>query len=453
MIRRTKLLVAAAALAAVIVAIPWLIPAARLIPQIEAAASQRLGLPVTIGALRVFLLPLPHATAERIRIGGEAGAQIGRLRAWPALPELFSDVKVIREIRLDEVAAGQAFIERLASLPAADGPQRVRIERVVLNKGELRLSNVTLRDLSCDALIDEDGKVRTVRIDSEGRLRVEARPAERGTWALQVAARGWTPPLGPKLLFDRIDATIALRPEGMETRDLVARLYGGRAAGPLSIAWKPAWTVTGELTVEDVRLQPLAAAVANNRAISGRLTGKPRFEMRGKRPADLLPGLRLASDFRIEEGTLHKVDLVAAARNPLAQPAAGETRFDDLSGHLDIDPQGYHFTRLNVSSGLLRATGEVSVARDQRLEGRIDAELRGTASLIAVPLSVSGTVQDPALAPTRSAMAGAVAGSVLLPGIGTALGIKAGQLTERLFGKRREPAVAPNAASGTAPAR
>jgi hypothetical protein len=39
--------------------------------------------------------------------------------------------------------------------------------------------------------------------------------------------------------------------------------------------------------------------------------------------------------------------------------------------------------------------------------------------------------------PTKSAVAGAVAGSVLLPGIGTALGLKAGQLTEKLFGGKK----------------
>jgi hypothetical protein len=446
-------LVAAAALAAVIVAIPWLIPASRLIPQIEAAASERLGLPVTIDALRVFLLPWPHATAEGITIGGQAGAQIGRIRAWPALLELFSEVKVIREVRLDDVIASQAILERLAKVPPASGPQRARVERILLSRAELRLPGITLRDLSAEAGLDEDGKVRSVRVDSGGKLRIDAIPGERAAWALQVAARNWTPPLGPKLVFDRIDANVVLDAHGLETRDLTARLYGGRVSGALSIAWSPLWTVAGELAVEDVRVQPLAAAVANNRAISGRLTAKPRFELQARRPAELLPNLRLTSEFRIEEGTLHKVDLVAAARNPLAKPGAGDTRFDELSGDLDIDAQGYHFTRLNVSSGLLRATGDVSVARDQRLDGRVDAELRGTASLIAVPLSVSGTVQDPSLAPTKSAMAGAVAGSVLLPGIGTALGIKAGQLTDRLFGKRREPAVAARAQSGTAPAR
>jgi hypothetical protein len=54
-----------------------------------------------------------------------------------------------------------------------------------------------------------------------------------------------------------------------------------------------------------------------------------------------------------------------------------------------------------------------------------------------MPMRVSGTLQDPDVSPSKSAVAGAVAGSVLLPGIGTAVGLKAGQLTDMLFGPRR----------------
>jgi hypothetical protein len=158
----------------------------------------------------------------------------------------------------------------------------------------------------------------------------------------------------------------------------------------------------------------------------------------------------------IEQGMLHKVDLVAAAGNPLSREAArsGTTRFDELSGHLAIDGEGYHFSKLKVASGLLTGSGEVSVLRNERLQGRVDAELKATGSLITVPLRVAGTVHDPSVLPTKTAMVGAVAGSVLLPGVGTALGLKASQLTEKLFGKKRRPAaeLTEPRAMGTPPA-
>jgi hypothetical protein len=453
MIRRTKLLVLCLGILAVLIAgVPWLIPVSGFIPQIEAIASERLGARVTVGELRVALLPLPHATAEDITIGGSQG-RIGRIRVWPALLDLFSETKVMREVRLDDVLVSEELAGRLIALPKAEGPRRARVERLLLTNAELRLHAASLSDLSVDAELDEDGRFARVRIDAAGKLRIDARPQERNGWTLQIAARSWTPPLGPKVLFDRIDATAKLGAQGLETRDLATRLYGGRAAGALSVAWKPMWTVSGNLEVEAVRLQPLGSMLTGNRNVSGRLSGRPRFQLQGRHAADLVPSLQLASDFVIEDGTLHKVDLVAVARNPLAKASAGETRFDELSGHLDIDPQGYHFSKLRVASGLLRARGDVSVGRDQRLDGRIDAELRGTASLLSVPLSVTGTVQEPSVAPTKTAVAGAVAGSMLLPGIGTAIGIKAGQLTDRLFSRRREPVLPQSAPAPAASGR
>jgi hypothetical protein len=116
-----------------------------------------------------------------------------------------------------------------------------------------------------------------------------------------------------------------------------------------------------------------------------------------------------------------------------------------LKGHLLLDHRVYEFSDLQIASGLFKAKGEVTVNRDKALSGRVRAELRGTASLVSMPLDVSGTTEDPSVFPTRGALAGALAGTMLMPGIGTAVGMKAGEFTERLFGRkkperRKEPA-------------
>jgi hypothetical protein len=413
------------------------VPLSGFIPQIEAAATARLGVPVRVGSLRLVLLPLPHLTLRAISID-DARGRVGVVKVWPALAHLLADVKVVREIRFEDVAGDAELIGRLARVRQAGGPVRVRVRRVVLERVELRTAVATLRDLRMVAELHEAGAVREVQVEAGRALRIVARPAEPGRWALDISARQWTIPSGPPVQFDRLQATAVLSGQGIETRDLSARLYGGRLDGALAVTWSPAWYVRGNLRVEAVRLQPLATLVAGHGGLSGKLSGKPSFNMRARRAAELLASLRLDADFVIEEGALQKVDLVAVARNPLASPPQqGETRFDELSGHLEIDPEGYHFSRLRVASGVLLATGEVSVARDRQLSGRVDAELRGTASLVTVPLVVSGSVGDPSFAPTKTALAGAIAGSVLLPGIGTAIGLKASQLTDRLFNRRR----------------
>ena len=154
--------------------------------------------------------------------------------------------------------------------------------------------------------------------------------------------------------------------------------------------------------------------------------------------ADLTGALRLESDFAVEQGVLYKVDLVAAANNPLNRQAAkGKTAFDELKGHLLLDHRAYELTDLRVASGLLKAEGEVTVHEDKALSGLIHAQLRGTGLLTSLPLDVSGTTEEPVLLPTRGTVAGAVAGTLLMPGLGTAVGMKAGEFTERLFGRRK----------------
>jgi len=445
MTRRTKALIVVGGFVAAVLATPWLVPVARFIPLIEAEASARVGEPVKIASLRLWLVPLPHVVATGISAGTAPLARIARVTVRPSLLHLFSETKVLREIRLEQAVLQQSLLERLGSVPASRGPAAVRIDRVVIDDGELRLRGATIRDLDGEIRLTADGRPREIRASSErGRLKVVARPDAGGALALEIAARAWTPPAGPAILFDRIDATALLTRNGIQSRDFRAALYGGAVSGPLTVSWKPGWTISGEMKVKGVALQPLAALFFTQHTVSGKLSGDPRFAVRARHTPALLSSLELASDFTVHDGVLHNVDLVAVARNPLAKQEGDadnprQTRFDELSGHLTVRRGAYHFSALQVASGLLRATGDISIGRDRSLDGRVAAELRGTASLLTVPLQVSGTVQDPQVRPTKSAVAGAVAGSVLLPGIGTAIGLKASQLTDKLFGGKKQP--------------
>jgi len=54
---------------------------------------------------------------------------------------------------------------------------------------------------------------------------------------------------------------------------------------------------------------------------------------------------------------------------------------------------------------------------------------------VAIPVEVSGTVASPLVYPSKAAIAGAVAGTTLLgPGVGTSLGIKAGGAVDKIKG-------------------
>jgi uncharacterized protein involved in outer membrane biogenesis len=446
--RRTKALIAVAGVVALTAAAPWLVPLDRLIPQIEAAASARVGEPVRIASLRLSLLPLPHLVATGVTAGDPALGEVSRIVLHPSLAQLWSKTMVLREVRLERVMLQQALLVRLTQLRGtAAGPARARVQRLVIEDATLQLTGATIRDLDIEVALTADGRPEWIRARCEGgRLKVTARPDGSSALLLDIAAQDWTPPAGPPIRFERIAGKAQLTRHGIASRDLQASLYGGRAAGSASVSWSQGWAIQGELEIESVNLQPVVALFVRDHMVSGRIDANPRFALRARRARDLVASLELSSDFTVRDGLLHKVDLVAAAKSPFSartRPAdeAAQTRFDELAGHLVVDRDGYHFSDLAVASGLLRASGEVSVARDRTLDGRIEAEVRGTGALFAVPMRVSGTLGSPQVQPTKSAVAAVVAGSVLLPGIGTAIGLKASQLGERLFGggRKREP--------------
>lgn len=438
--RKAKALgVALGVLLAAVAAAPWIVPLSGFIPTIEARASAGLGQPVHIGGMRLHLLPFPQLSISDLTAGEAAELRVERLTIRPSLLHLLADVKVVDEVKVQGVTVSERFIRRLARRSGSREAVALRVRRFRFEDAELKLAGVRLAELGGSVRFDGSGRVAEIRATHQrGRLALIAVPTGN-TFAVQVSGRHWTSPVGAAIAFERLAFNAVLTSRGMVMHEVSARLYGGSVTGPLRVSWDGGWSIAGSFEVDGVELQPLARLLSYG-AISGRLRAEPTFSAYAARPQALLANLRLDSEFSVAEGTLSHVDLEAVAKNPLGRGASpdGQTRFDALSGHVVVDAQGYHFSPLRVMSGLLDASGELSVARDQQLDGRIEVALKGTGSLIGVPLRVTGTVQTPSVLPTKGAVAGVLAGSVLLPGIGTAIGLKAGQLAENLFRWRRK---------------
>lgn len=248
-------------------------------------------------------------------------------------------------------------------------------------------------------------------------------------------------PASPRrpLVVDAIKAGLSGSLAEYTLSNLNARLYGGALSGSAVVRSADA-LVNADVALTDIAIQPVVEVFNDELALTGTIDANAKFSVKLKEFEYFPQNVQLDGAFHIKNGVLGKVDLVQAASNPLKEGnKGGTTRFDELSGLLSIDAVGYHFRKLKVSSGVLNAEGRLDVTPQQQLSGLLDTDLKGTATLISMPLMVSGTLRDPVLRPTKSALAGAAVGSALLgPGLGTALGIKAGNLLNKLFGKKNE---------------
>jgi len=454
---RKRLPAIALAGVAFLVIAPFLVPASAIVPRLEREAALALRETVRIGGARLHVLPWPRVTLRDIAVGSQPFLNVEELSIVPRIGSVFAETKVLRRIELRGVTVRQPLFDRLDRWTASGsgGGPGLQVEHVRLRGADLRLKSVSLNGIDAEVRLAPGNSLSSVlvRIDG-GRVKLSLTPADRD-YDVELSARGWLVPI-TGLTVTALDARGRLNADGLQLPAVEGEFYGGSLAGHLNLSWKAGWRLAGQLLLDDVDLSPIGAVYSKKTPISGRLHAATGIDMQAESAAALAAAPNVAVDFEVTEGVLHGVDLAAAARllPGKEQTKPGDTRFDRFSGYLQVDANGFHFTQLNIASGVLNAEGFVSISPRRELSGRIVAAVKGTGSLVSTPLAVSGTVDAPRVLPTKGTLAGAAAGTLLLgPVVGTTLGMKAGELTERLFGKKTPKSKETPGPTGTSPQR
>lgn len=170
----------------------------------------------------------------------------------------------------------------------------------------------------------------------------------------------------------------------------------------------------------------------NQSRFSGDLESTIDFSLPTKTDQPLHEQLEFSAKYTIRNGVLKDIDLVETAKNPGENKSVtGSTAFDTLSGLVKGDASGYHFEPVQIASGLLDAQGGVSMSHALALAGWLDVDLKNTVGLVSMPMNISGTLSEPVIRPSKSAIAGAAVGTAVLGPLGTALGVKIGGFINR----------------------
>ena len=423
------------------VAVPFLLSLDDYIPRIEKEASARLKEPVTIRKIRLIAFPLPHVVIDGITVGKSEDLKVGKVTVTPALLSFFSPTKVISSIEIDGLVLTQKAIDKIPLWSKQDGPASqppaVRIGSVRLDDALVRLDAANFGPFDARILLDDSGAPAEASLTTrDGKLKALVKP-EKSAYLITASAKGWKVPVGPPVVFDELDVEgIATLADATFSR-ITGKLYGGTASGKASIAWQKGMQVKGDFDLQQVELKNLVPILSPGTKVSGRLSAKPVFTAAAKDAGGLMNALRLTTPFDVQNGVVYGVDIQKAAMTLGKQGTSdGETRFDQLSGHLALEQSTYKFTQLKIVSGALGADGNLGISPRKELSGRVTAQVRALGTSAGVALNVSGTVQSPTVMPTGGTIAGAALGTVVLPGIGTGVGAKAGQMIEGLFGRK-----------------
>jgi hypothetical protein len=383
--------------------------------RVEREASAAIGVPLKLGRLSIDLWPLPAVAAEQVQVQTRPPLTLERVELRPVWSGLLAgrvDIAtlVVRKAVLPQAAIAAIGAGMQKKTPGAAAPAPARGPAVGLPRTAV-LDDVTW--------VDEKGQ----------RMTVDAR--------VTLADDGWLDAASVQVLQGRFAGAKAKVDRQGATWPVRVDIGGGRIAGKMQLLAGKGGShqLQGQLTTENVEV---AALTAPSRTLTGKLQAQTTLRAEFREIAQLADVLQTQTKFTVHDAVLQGIDLAKAVET-VGLSRGGLTRLDTLAGNVATQGKAVHLTNLVATSGALAANGNVSMAPNRSLSGRITVDLSTVKGAVGVPLAVGGTVDSPTVMLTRGALIGAAVGTVIAPGIGTGAGAstgdKVGDKLRRLFGK------------------
>lgn len=430
-----------------LIILPFSLPTQTYIRKAESVASEKLGVPVRIANGHLRFLPSPRLLASDIVIGENQEVIVERLVIVPTLSSLFSETKRIDLMVVKPIIKKSAL--SIVSVLAAKKPEEgtavvINVSHINIDGMQFVWPDMTLPILNAEIALTKLNQLDSALIESvDGKLKVDIVPSG-SEHLIIVNADKWILPIGLPLLIDKAKLEMNLKGNQLTIPKIDAALYGGKLTGNAVLTWQEGkgtanWKTNGHLKIDGLSVKEPTRMVSRAIYLSGRLFADGGFSASAKEAGQLVERLQANFKFKINNGVLHGLDLVKVASLLIKQNQnGGETQFSAFSGLLNVSGKQYHLRDLNISSGLLTATGQVKIKPNKSLDGTGSVAIKNSVNLVAIPLDVSGTTSKPVVLPSKAALAGAVAGTAILgPGAGTSVGIKAAEALDsikNLFG-------------------
>ena len=370
------------------------------LPEIQAALSKNLGRPVRVARVQVAFQPVPTVLLEKVRIdtGGEE-LSISEVALEPALGSLFSPVKVFCKASLTGMVFPASAVPALASIfetlnrPETEG----RVESLRFERTDLQLAGLVFSGVEGVLQLSGDGRLASVSYQTPDRsLKINLVPAEKQT-EVSLEGLAWRPLPDSPLLLDSVSMKGRLDKGALSIQSLDVRLLEGVLEGSAVLQSGQGVSAAGDLSFARInggRLEPLFGKAA---IFSGSISGSLHFAATADNWSGILPALQAEGDFAVQRGTLKGIDLIEAVRRAASGSAVqgGTTSFEQLSGKFRLSAKQHVYSSLLMTSGLLHASGSLQTGSDQRIDGTMELQMRGTANQTRVPITVRGPLQAP----------------------------------------------------------
>ena len=369
------------------------VPMRALAAKVEVALSKWLHDDVSIAGATFRLFPTPHLRVENVAVGKllDAKAATGRIYLDPL--SMFGDKLSINQIEFEGVQVSGEAVRRIPTWGNPEG------------KGEIgAVSGITLRNVKLEVKPALDAFNADLNFDRKGAF--TRATLTSSTWSANLKPADSAIDVDLDLRNFKLPAAIplaissaTLKGKWSGNQIVVPEFEGtaldGKVSGTLKVTWGPGVRLESELALAKVSAKDLVATFTKDIAVTGRLDGNFLVTAEGASPETLFSAPKAQGKFRIAEGSVSNIDLVAVMQSDAAGSRAGVTKFAELTGEFNGAEHRAAYRNVSLQGGVLRGNGSWEIGQSSALTGRAVLEIRSQVAQDRGSFNVTGTVSRP----------------------------------------------------------
>ncbi len=370
------------------------IPMRTIAVKIEQSLGAWLHDDVSIASLTFRLFPTPHLRAENIAVGRLLDAKAASGRIYLDIPTLFSERVSINSVELDNVTISSDAVKRIPSWGDPKGKSQVGAISTIKLRGVKLDVKPAIESFDATLTFARDGTLGHARL-SGGAWNLVMKPMDKGGVDLDFSARNWTLPVGVAIPVSDVALKGTLSGSEIVVPEFEASAMEGKVQGTLRVSWASGIKLESDLALSKVDAKELVGAFTKDISITGKLDGNFSLASEGPSVEALFQSPRAQGKFRIADGSVSNVDLVAVMQSDAAGQRAGVTKFIELTGEYAGAEHRASYRQIALQSGVLRGNGAVEVNNASALSGRVALEIRSQVAQDHGAFTITGTVGRP----------------------------------------------------------
>ncbi|MEQ1674261.1 MAG: hypothetical protein ABL865_04380, partial [Candidatus Nitrotoga sp.] len=385
--------------------LPFVMPMETYIKQTAQTLSIQLKQPVKIGAMRANLLPMPTLELQNVEIGNPIGTQVESVVLKFNLLTVFSPVKEIAKVEINNVVINANFFSKAMPLFAAAGRDALYpVQRMVLQGINIKVfapqGDNELPPTNGVLDFNSQGELVKVVLNTENKMiSVQLQPVEKsgqGNWKFGLLLRDGHLPFLPEILFTELNVGGLVNLSEANINEIEGFLYGGKLTGSTRVTWAKGWQMLGQLHLSNLELQEAMPQLG----MMGKLDGDANLNFRAGSLAHLIqsPQMnfpRMTGKFVVKKGAINAFDLVDVTSGN--DTGSGRTHFDEANGTWQVTNDSYQLRQIKIAGGMMSANGSIDLLANKKLSGKLNVALQAREEMGNVPVLLSGTLDKPEL--------------------------------------------------------